>query len=173
MRRTLPLLFALGCLAGSAAAEGQDVERGQRVRVTITAGERLTGRVAEIASDALLLDLDDDRGSRSIPTVELENVETRGSRSRARGAWSKAKWGALIGAIPGAISLGIQHDQVGEEGTSVAGAAALGVWSGGIFGGLIGAAVGALSPGEEWVSVSTAVHTGADAGFSIAVSVEF
>jgi hypothetical protein len=55
----------------------------------------------------------------------------------------------------------------------VGGAAALGAWSGGLFGGLIGAAVGALNPGEEWVTISTGLRTGKDAGFSLSVTFEF
>ncbi len=91
-----------------------------------------------------------------MPLVELTKIEvSRGRRSRAQGAWTKAKWGALIGAVPGAISLGFGHEQIGENGSSVGKAAALGAWSGGLFGGLIGAAIGALNPGDDWESISS------------------
>ena len=53
--------------------------------------------------------------SLSVPFVELTKIEV--SRSRGQAAWTKAKWGALIGAVPGAISLGLQHEQVGENGS--------------------------------------------------------
>jgi len=172
MKSALVLLLALG-LSARATAGGEDVERGQRVRVTTTAGERLTGRVLEMTADAILLELERDRGSRSISRTEVAGLETRGARSRSRAAWSKAKWGALIGAVSG-TTLGFQHEQIGEDGTSVGGAVALGVWSGGLFGGLIGAAVGALRPGEEWVNVSPRVHLGTrDRGFSLSVTLEF
>ena len=63
--------------------------------------------------------------SLSVPFVELTKIEvSRGRRSRGQAAWTKAKWGALIGAVPGAISLGLQHEQVGENGSSVAEAVA-------------------------------------------------
>ena len=173
MTQVFMVLLVLGFLPVVSMAEEQDVERGQRVRVTTTAGDRLTGRVGEKTSDALVVDLDDDRGSRSIPTVEVASVETSRSRSRSRGAWSKAKWGAFIGAASG-TTLGFQHEQVGEDGTSVAGAVALGVWSGGLFGGLIGAAIGALNPGEEWVKVNPRLQLGEqEPGLSLSVTFEF
>jgi hypothetical protein len=43
----------------------------------------------------------------------------------------------------------LQHDEIGENGSSVGHAAALGAWSGGLFGGLIGAGVGAARAGEQ------------------------
>jgi hypothetical protein len=166
-------LLVLVCLSGRSLAAEQNVARGERVRVETTARERLTGRVAETSSETIVLELEDDSGSRSISRGDVAGVETRRPRSRSGGAWHKAKWGALLGAVPGAISLGIQHEAVGEDGASVAGAAALGAWSGGLFGGLIGAAVGALSPGEEWVKVSGGAAPGKDSGFSLSVTFEF
>ena len=77
---------------------------------------------------------------------------SRGQESRKRSAWSRAKWGIVIGAVPGAVSLGLQHEEVGG-GSSVGKAAALGAWSGGLFGGLIGAAIGAARPPENWERV--------------------
>jgi hypothetical protein len=128
--------------------------------------------VAETTSDAFVIDLDEDGGSRSIPLVDVTSLETGRPRSRCRGAWSKAKWWALIGAASG-TTLAFQHEQVGEDGTSAAEAAALGAWSGGLFGGLIGAAVGALNPGEEWVKFSGAFRAGARPEFSLAVTFAF
>ena len=88
-----------------------------------------------------------------MPVATLTSIEiSRGLLSRKNSAWKRAKWGALIGAVPGAISLGLQHEEVGG-GTSVAQAAALGAWSGGLFGGLVGAVVGAAHPGENWERV--------------------
>jgi hypothetical protein len=167
------VFFVLGFLPFASLAEEQDVEKGDRVRVKTTAGERLTGRTVGTTSDALVIELDDDRGSRSISSAELSSLETRRARSRSRGAWSKAKWGALLGAVSG-TTLGFQHEQVGEDGASVGEAIALGVWSGGLMGGLIGASIGALSPGEEWVKVSPQVRLGGrDPGFSLSISLEF
>lgn len=174
MKTATVLFLFLGFLPSGATAEEQDVERGQRVRLTTTAGDRLTGRVGEKTSDAIVIELDDDGGSRSIPLVDAASLENGHPLSRSKAAWSKAKWGALIGAVPGAISLGVQHEQVGEDGSSVAGAAALGAWSGGLLGGLVGAAIGALNPGEEWVKVNPRVQLGGkDPGVSLLVTLEF
>ena len=170
--KTMLLLGLLGA-AIPAAAEDERGERGERVRITTSTGNRWMGRVTEETSDAIVVELDGEGGSRSIPLVEVAGIEHLRPRSRSEAAWSRAKWGALLGAVPGAISLGLQHEQVGEDGTSVGGAAALGAWSGGLLGGLIGAAVGALNPGEEWVTISTGLRTGRDAGFSLSVTFEF
>jgi len=173
MTRAFAILLALGFLPVLSMAEEQDVERGHRVRVTTTAGERLTGRVGEKTSDALVVELDEDGGSRSIPLVDVASLETGRPESRKHSAWSGAKWGALIGAASG-LTLGFQHEQVGEDGATFAEAAALGAWSGGLFGTLIGAWIGAANPGEEWVSVNPRVHFGGrDPGFSILVTLGF
>jgi hypothetical protein len=80
----------------------------------------------------------------------LTRIEiSRGFLSRKESAWKYAKWGVVIGAVPGAISLGLQHEEVGG-GSSVAKATALGAWFGALFGGLIGAAIGAGRRGEKW-----------------------
>ena len=133
MTQAFMVFLALG-LPVLSMAEEQDVERGQRVRVTTTAGDRLTGRVGEKTSDAFVVELDDDRGSQTIPLVDVTTLETGRPQSRCQSAWSKAKWWALIGAASG-LTLGFQHEQVGEDGSSFAEAAALGAWSGGLLGG--------------------------------------
>jgi hypothetical protein len=53
----------------------------------------------------------------------------------------------------GAVSLGLQHDEVGEDGSTVGEAVALGLWSGGLLGSVIGAGVGAARAGEKWQQV--------------------
>jgi hypothetical protein len=167
------VLLVLGFPPVLTVADEQEFEGGKRVRVTTTAGERLTGRMGERTSDALVIDLDDDGGTRSIPLVDVTTLETGRPQSRCQSAWSKAKWWALIGAASG-LTLGFQHEQVGEDGSSFAEAAALGAWSGGLFGGLIGAWIGAANPGEEWVTVSPQVHIGGrDPGFSIQFTLGF
>ena len=111
---------------------------------------KVTGRVEALTSDTLVFDPDDRTGFVSIPIAALLRLEiSRGARSRKDSAWKRAKWGAAIAAGAGAISLGLQHQQVGG-GVGPAEAAALGAWSGGLFGGLIGALVGAARPAEHW-----------------------
>jgi hypothetical protein len=87
------------------------------VRVSVSDGRRLTGRVEQVTADTLVL---------------LPEGQTAGS---------------------GAISLGLQHDQVGDGSSVVGSAVALGAWSGMLFGGLIGAAIGAGHSGERWERV--------------------
>jgi hypothetical protein len=129
------------------------IEVGSRIRVVTPDMRTVTGRVEAATSDTLLLRPDDNTAAASMQVATLTRIEiSRGIRSRKTSAWRGARWGAVIGAVPGAISLGLQHTQVGG-GASVAKAAALGAWSGGLFGGLIGAAVGALRPGENWERV--------------------
>ena len=90
--------------------------------------------------------------------------------TRGQSAWTGAKWGALVLAIPSAISLAVQHEEVG---TSIGGAAALGAFSGGLLGGLIGAAVGAGRAGDRWerIEPSLLVGTGANGSSRLSLSV--
>ena len=186
MRCALILFLALHCLLDDAVAEErrggvaeeQDLDEGVRVRVATSRAGTITGRIKKLTADTLLIELDDDSRSVSLPFAELTKIEISGGRrSRAQGAWSKAKWGAVIGAVPGAISLGFGHEQIGENGSSVGKAAALGAWSGGLFGGLIGAAIGAINPGEKWEIVTPSFRIGTarqgDPGFSFTVTIGF
>lgn len=186
MRCALIVFLTLGCLLESASAEEerrasaeeQELETGIRVRVSTADGDKITGRIEKLDADTLLIELNDESRTLSVPFVGMTQIEvSRGRRSRAQAAWTKAKWGALIGAVPGAISLSMQHEQVGEDGSSIAEAVALGALSGGLFGGLIGAAIGAISPGEAWQAVSTTVRIGptgrGDSGLSFAITLGF
>src|SRR5262245_14075132 len=135
-----------------AAQQFPDLVVGSRVRVSVSDERKLTGRVEQVTADALVLQ-PEGQAAVSIPIAALNRVEvSRGSPSRVQSAWRYAKWGAAIGAGSGAISLGLQHDQVGD-GSSVGRAVALGAWSGMLFGGLIGAAIGAGHSGERWERV--------------------
>jgi hypothetical protein len=148
----IALLIAALASVPLAAQPPADLVAGSRVRVSVADGRRLTGRVEQVTSDRLVL-LPDGQAAVSIPMADVNRVDvSHGSQSRGRSAWRYAKWGAAIGAASGAISLGLQHDQVGD-GSSVGSAVALGAWSGMLFGGLIGAAVGASRAGEQWERV--------------------
>ena len=146
MRCAVIVFLALGCSQDhiaaeeqrSAAAEEDEFNAGVRVRVSTPDVDKIAGRIEKLTTATLVIKLDGESRSISVPFVELTKIEvSRGHRSRSQGAWTKAKWGALIGAVPGAISLGFGHEQIGENGSSVGKAAALGAWSGGLFGGLI------------------------------------
>lgn len=125
----------------------------QRVRVTVGKNTVREGRVVEVSADAFRLAVTESDLStidkRSVTKLEV----SRGVTSKGSGARKGAiRWGIIMAAI-GAISLGLQHDDVGEDGSSVGEAIALGAFSGGLFGGLIGAGVGAARAGEKWEQV--------------------
>ena len=136
--------------ATPAAQAADRFTTGDRVRVWMS--ERtVTGRVSATAADRIELQPDSGEPALSIPLATVSKVEiSRGRASRGQGARAGAKWGALLGGGLGAVSLGIQHQQVGDGGSSVGKAAALGAFSGGLFGGLIGAGIGAARGGDRW-----------------------
>jgi len=154
MRATLTLIAIVCLLPVQLPAQAPPaIDVGARIRVWTSDMRKVTGRVEASTSDTLVLQPDRETASVSMPVATLIRIEiSRGLVSRKYSAWKRAKWGALIGAVPGAISLALQHEQVGG-GSSVAKAAALGAWSGGLFGGLVGAVVGAAHPGENWERV--------------------
>lgn len=129
------------------------VNVGARIHVWTSEMSKVTGRVEAMTSDTLVFRADTQTASVSIPLAALLRLDvSRGFLSRKASAWTRAKWGAAIGAGSGAISLGLQHNQV-QGGVGPAHAAALGAWSGGLFGGSIGALVGARRPMEKWERV--------------------
>ena len=121
----------------------------QRVRVE-TAESTVTGRVLAASPDNLRLAVDgQDQVTIATPTVRRVDV----SRGSGRKTKKYAIRGAIIAGAIGAISLGLQHETVGESGSSVPEAAALGAFSGGLFGGLIGAGIGASRSADRWEQV--------------------
>jgi hypothetical protein len=130
------------------------LDAGAKVRIWTSDIRKVTGRVDALTSDTLVLKPEGETTALSIPVASIVRAEvSRGPRSRKSSAWNRARWGALFGAVVGAVSLGLQHEQVGDEGSSVGKAVALGAWSGVLFGGSLGAAIGAANPGENWERV--------------------
>ena len=125
----------------------------QRVRLWTEAAEAVTGRVVAVTPETLQM-AQDGRDPVTVAVATVRRVEvSRGGSSKGAGAKKGALWGAIVAGTIGAISLGLQHDTVGEDGSSVGEAVALGLWSGGLFGGLIGAGIGAARAGEKWEQV--------------------
>ena len=150
MRRVLAVTIAV-CVAAPAMAQPVfPVSVDQRVRVTIANDTTVVGRVSAVAADGFQIAGEDGKtypvGKSGISRIEV-------SRGRASKWKQYALRGAIISGVIGAISLGLQHDDVGENGSSVGKAAALGVWSGGLFGGLIGGAIGAAKSADRWETV--------------------
>jgi hypothetical protein len=149
------LAFASGlCAAIPAAAQPRlPIAVDQRVRVWTDAADAVTGRVAAVTPSTVQVSVDEGEPA-TIAVSTIRRVEVSRSRtSRGAGFKKGAIRGAIIMAAIGAVSLGLQHDAVGEEGSSVGEAVALGVWSGGLFGGLIGGAIGAARAGDHWEQV--------------------
>jgi len=155
MTRAL-LAFVVGLCGVSATAAAQSnlpIAADQRVRVWTAAPEAITGRVASISAEGFEVS-DEGRAPVRIARAAVKKIElSRGGTSKGAGAKKGALWGGLISAAAGAVLLGLQHEEIGEDGASVGKAAALGAWSGGLFGGLIGAGVGAARAGEKWEQV--------------------
>lgn len=154
-RLVCPVVFVVlsGLVPPALAQSTLPVAVDQRVRVWTDAAEAVTGRVAALTPDTVQVAVDG-RDAATVAVSAIRRVDvSRGQTSRGAGFKKGAIRGALIMAAIGAVSLGLQHDAVGEDGASVGEAVALGVWSGGLFGGLIGGAIGAARAGDEWEQI--------------------
>jgi hypothetical protein len=145
----LSVLMLLFAFAASASAQPSTrISSGQRVRIITDSGEHV-GTVAAVTTDNVRLS--DASRETTIAFAGVRRIDVSAGRESK---WKKyALRGAIISGAIGAISLGLQHDTVGENGSSVGTAAALGVWSGGLFGGLIGGAIGATKSADHWQTV--------------------
>ena len=151
--RALLLCIACSAAVPSAAQSKLPIAVDQRVRVWTAAADAITGRVVAVTPDTVQL-VQEGRDPVTVAVMSVRRIEvSRGRTSRGAAFRKGAIRGAIIMGALGAISLGLQHEQVGEEGSSVAEAAALGLWSGGLFGGLIGGAIGAARAGDDWQQV--------------------
>lgn len=148
------LIVAVTCTPLPCAAQSPlPIAVDQRVRLWTDAADAVIGRVAAVTPQSVQISV---AGIEPIivATTAVRRVEvSRGQTSRGAGFRRGALRGALILAAIGAVSGALQHEQVGEDGATVAEAAALGIWSGGLFGGLIGGAIGAARAGDRWEQV--------------------
>ena len=139
----------LPCAAQSALPIAVD----QRVRLWTDAADAVVGRVAAVTPQSVQIAAAGvDPITVATPAVRRVEV-SRGTTSRGAGFRKGALRGALILGAIGAVLSALQHEQIGDDGATVAEAAALGLWSGGLFGGLIGGAIGASRAGERWEQV--------------------
>ena len=123
----------------------------QHARIS-TATSTQTGRVIAVNAESVRLAVDG-RDTTTIPVPSITRIDVSRVTSKASSIKKWAVRGALIAGAIGAVSLGLQHDSVGEDGSSAGKAAALGAWSGGLLGGLVGAGIGATRGGEHWQQV--------------------
>ena len=125
----------------------------QRVRLWTDASDAVTGRVAAVNPQTVQVEVSGVEPI-TVATAAVRRVEvSRGQTTKGQGFKKGALWGAIILASIGAVSGALQHEQVGEDGATVAEAALLGIWSGALFGGLIGGAIGAARAGDKWEQV--------------------
>ena len=153
-RYGIVFLLALSQLTAPLAAQSKlPVAIDQRVRLWTAAAEAVTGRVVAVTPETVQVAADGQTPV-TVAVATVRRVEvSRGGKTKGAGAKKGALWGAIISGTIGAISLGLQHDAVGEDGSSVGEAVALGLFSGALFGGLIGAGIGAARAGEKWEQV--------------------
>lgn len=122
--RATVLIGVFSMAAPIVAQSSLPVSVDQRVRVE-TAGSTVTGRVLAVAPGSLRLAVDGhDQVTIATATVRRVGI-SRGSGRNSAAKKSAIKWAVIAGAI-GAISLGLQHETVGESGSSVPKAAARG-----------------------------------------------
>lgn len=156
MRRNVVMVVVamICCMEARVAVQAAlPISVDQRVRVWTAAPEAIIGRVASVSADGFEVSNESGAPSR-VARQTVKRIEvSRGVTSKGSGAMKGAMWGAIVMGAAGAVLAGLQHEQIGDSGSSVGHAAALGAWSGGLFGGLIGAGVGAARAGERWEQV--------------------
>ena len=142
------------CIGAPLAAQTRvPVAVDQRVRVWTDAADATIGRVIAVTPDTVRLAVDGrEPATMAVSTIRRVEV-SRSHTSRGAGFKKGAIRGAIIMAAIGAVLLPLQHEIVGEDGSSVGEAVALGAWSGGLFGGLMGGAIGAARAGDRWERV--------------------
>src|SRR5687767_7985525 len=115
------------CIAAPLAAQTRvPVVVDQRVRIWTDAADAVIGRVTAVNQAAVQV-APDARDVRTVPVSAMRRVEiSRGRTSRGAGFKKGAIRGALILAAIGAVSSGLQHEQIGEHGATVTEAALIG-----------------------------------------------
>jgi hypothetical protein len=154
IRRSLSSLVVIVAVAAPALAQsGLPIAVDQRVRLWTDAADAVTGRVIGVTPTTVQV-APQGRDAVTVATSSVRRIEIgQGRTSRGAGLRKGAIRGAIIMGVLGALSLGLQHGDIGEDGATVTEAVLLGVWSGGLFGGLIGGAIGAARSGDRWEQV--------------------
>ena len=175
-RWTLGALIVL--LGSSGAAHAQ--KAGDRVRVAMESGPRVTGRLERMSGDTLVM-MGRDSILHTIPLASVRRMDVahgRGSRVRGtlRGAAIGMGVGIAVGAAVGALTY---EDGCRDPGFCLDFGRGFDAYLGGIMGGaagaLVGGARGATRDPTRWVSVPAAprVKLGArgDGGVALGASI--
>ena len=177
-RWTLGALLVLIGSAGAAHAQ----QAGDRVRVAVDGGARITGRLERLGTDTLVM-VGRDSVLRTIPMETVQRLDVaRGSGSRVRGTLRGAAIGMGVGIAVGAVVGVLAYDD-GCDGSEPSFCldfgpgfdAYIGGFIGGAFGTLAGGAAGAVRDPTRWVSIPgrSRVKLGArrDGGIALGTSI--
>jgi hypothetical protein len=155
-RWTLGALLVLLGSAGAAHAQ----QAGDRVRVAVDGGARITGRLERMGTDTLVM-MGRDSVLRTIPLETVQRLDVaRGRGSRVRGTLRGAAIGMGVGIAAGAVvgALAYEDECEGPEpgfcldfGRGFD--AYLGGFMGGVAGTLVGGTAGAVRDPTRWVSI--------------------
>lgn len=146
---SMPLLLSLAAPAG--AQDSVRLVPGMRVRVGVEhyAMPRFTGQLLA-AGDTIVVRLDGNRETMPVP-VRVPRRDVR-SMEVSRGlARNNTMMGAAIGAIAGAVILGLSAPDEEEAGWGAPSLQGMFVVGGAGLGGIVGALVGYASSPERWV----------------------
>lgn len=176
-RWTLGALLVLLGSAGAAHAQ----QAGDRVRVAVDGGARITGRLERLGTDTLVM-VGHDSVLRTIPLETVQRLDVARGGSRVRGTLRGAAIGMGVGAAVGAVVGLVAYDN-GCDGNEPGFCldfgpgfdAYIGGFIGGAFGTLAGGTAGAVRDPTRWVSVpgQSRVKLGArrDGGIALGTSI--
>lgn len=155
VRSTLvPLALAALTLGTPVHPLSAQLETGQLVRVTLAGDGRVTGTLAALSADDLVLAAGGE--TRTIPRADVARLEV------SQGSYSRWKTGAVVGAAVGAVgtflvlnsgspaSTNICDSGNNQDAIGMGPCLALAGFGGGLGGALVGGVVGSLIRSERW-----------------------
>lgn len=177
----LTALALLSIAIDPSSADGQAEARpGERVRMWIDRGPRVTGRLTSIVADSVVVEMDGG-GARTIPASQVWRVEVR-RKAPDRSAVLGMLIGIPLGALAGG-TLASRADEDDEPGCGTTRSCGMpptvaGAMAGAALGGAVGGGVGLLFPGSRWVHASLGgpasarigVAPGVDGGVAVHVN---
>ena len=153
------LILGLAVLAPGAGAQSlSDLSAGDRIRLTTSPANGLTGTVVRVAGDSLLFTTGAGPEVQAVPFAGLESLEVAFPMSAGRAAGRGALIGLGVGAVLGAmVAAGTcepnREDFPCNSARQRVELALLGGVAAGLPGAVIGALVGAAARGTRWVRI--------------------
>ena len=148
-------IFLVVALCAPCLVNAQQVEIGERVRVTNASGDQIVGEVQELDQNNIAILLEDKRRQQFSLSDIAELHISDGIRNNAKGgAIAGVAVGGLFGfATASALSNVSDAPKRGDDGGS-GGIALLGAVVAAVPMALVGAGIGSLMKSEEWTEVS-------------------